>query len=368
MRRLWILAALAITACMAAIPATAGAVTYTDGVASGDVTSKHAILWTRVDQEARVNVTVYTSPSLDASTRESKGKFKTNAGRDFTVKIDVKGLKPHTQYWYQFDSEGDLSPVGTFLTAPKAHNDSNHDVDFGYTGDFDVTRTPQGPPHTGAPTHPSVPPFGTGTPTDADTAKVFDALRAENPDFWSYLGDTVYQDSSYRGTGPAMTLQQYRETYREQRSYINVREMFAASGAYNQWDDHEVQNDYDGQTVDPARYAAGRQAFLENNPIRETVPARPVMRRGPAVPDVQVGRRGRAVHPRRAVVPQRSRRRRPASATSAPTLPHVSQADVPVQPVPDARHRRPAARPAWSDPRAARCWGRCRRRGSRTTS
>ena len=35
-------------------------------------------------------------------------------------------------------------------------------------------------------------------------------------------------------------------------------------------DDHEVQNDYDGQTVDPARYAAGRQAFLENNPIRET--------------------------------------------------------------------------------------------------
>jgi 3-phytase/alkaline phosphatase D len=35
-------------------------------------------------------------------------------------------------------------------------------------------------------------------------------------------------------------------------------------------DDHEVLNDYDGQTVDPARYAAGRQAFMENMPIRET--------------------------------------------------------------------------------------------------
>ena len=45
--------------------------------------------------------------------------------------------------------------------------------------------------------------------------------------------------------------------------------MFAASGAYNQWDDHEVYNDFDSETVDPARYANGRKAFLENNPIRE---------------------------------------------------------------------------------------------------
>ncbi len=35
-------------------------------------------------------------------------------------------------------------------------------------------------------------------------------------------------------------------------------------------DDHEVVNDFAGQTVDPARYAAGRQAFLEAYPIRET--------------------------------------------------------------------------------------------------
>ena len=35
-------------------------------------------------------------------------------------------------------------------------------------------------------------------------------------------------------------------------------------------DDHEVLNDFAGQTVNPARYAAGRQAFLENMPIRET--------------------------------------------------------------------------------------------------
>jgi alkaline phosphatase D len=35
-------------------------------------------------------------------------------------------------------------------------------------------------------------------------------------------------------------------------------------------DDHEVVNDYAGTTVDPARYAAGRKAFLEAYPVRET--------------------------------------------------------------------------------------------------
>lgn len=35
-------------------------------------------------------------------------------------------------------------------------------------------------------------------------------------------------------------------------------------------DDHEVVNDYAGQTVDPARSAAGRQAFLDYYPVRET--------------------------------------------------------------------------------------------------
>ena len=92
MRRLWIPAALAIAVFAVAVPATAGAVTFTDGVASGDVTFKHAILWTRVDGPAKVNVEVYRSPSLDSSTLESKGKMKTDASRDFTVKIDGKGL------------------------------------------------------------------------------------------------------------------------------------------------------------------------------------------------------------------------------------------------------------------------------------
>ena len=55
-----------------------------------------------------------------------------------------------------------------------------------------------------------------------------------------------------------------------QRTYPSLTDLQKSTSTYPLMDDHEIQNDYDGQTVDPARYAAGRQAFLENNPIRET--------------------------------------------------------------------------------------------------
>jgi alkaline phosphatase D len=265
----------------------------TDGVASGDVTSSRAILWTRVDAPGTVKVEVYKSSSLSWWTLRSWGKATTNASRDFTVKIDVGFLRPNTQYWYRFRSGPNTSDVGTFKTAPRSHDNdcwhwwwwfygchhsgsSNQDVHFGYTGDFDVTRIPTEPTHSGVPSHPGGPPFGTD---GVNGGKVLDALRAENPDFWSFLGDTVYQDSAFRsapanptGPGPAMTLPQYRETYREQRSYAAMKAIFEATSTYAQWDDHEVYNDFDSQTVDPVRFANGRQAYLENMPVREKFP------------------------------------------------------------------------------------------------
>src|SRR6478752_534967 len=44
-------------------------------------------------------------------------------------------------------------------------------------------------------------------------------------------------------------------------AFDNFRNLMSATGTYAQIDDHEVYNDFDGQTVDPARYAAGLQAF-----------------------------------------------------------------------------------------------------------
>jgi alkaline phosphatase D len=230
-----------------AMPASAGAVQFTDGVASGDVTSTRAILWTRVNVADNIKVEIFNNAALHPP-KVFQGKMKTSAARDLTVKIDAAGLKPDTQYWYQFKKDADVSPAGTFKTAPAANTAA--DVKLGYTGDSDVTKVG-------------------GVPAVNDF-KTLQALQGENTDAWIYLGDTIYSDSSFRPTGPATTLAEYRATYREGRTYPNLTNLLASTSTYPTWDDHEVVNDYQAATVDPARYAAGRKAFFEYMPIRET--------------------------------------------------------------------------------------------------
>jgi alkaline phosphatase D len=233
--------------CGCAVPAAASAVQFPDGVASGDVTSTRAVLWTRVDVADNIKVEIFDNAALQPP-KVFQGKMKTSAARDFTVKIDATGLQPNTQYWYRFKKDLDLGPVGTFKTAPASDTASN--LKLGYTGDSDVTKVG-------------------GVPAVNDF-QTLQALQAENTDAWIYLGDTIYSDSSFRPGGPATTLADYRATYREGRTYPKLTNLLASTSTYPTWDDHEVVNDYAAATVDPARYAAGRQAFLENMPIRET--------------------------------------------------------------------------------------------------
>src|SRR5206468_2677133 len=119
-----------------------------------------------------------------------------------------------------------------------------------YTGDSDGTR------------------LAGGAPAYNDF-EVLEAARLEGGDFFVFDGDTIYSDSSFRAT-PAMTLAEYQAAHREVRGYANLRELLASTSVYATMDDHEVVNDYAAQTVDPARFAAGRQAFLDYYPVRET--------------------------------------------------------------------------------------------------
>jgi alkaline phosphatase D len=251
LKRLWIPALAVLVVAALTMPATAfGQVTFPDGVASGDVTQTRAILWTRVaglTTPEQIKVEGWTNSSLSGP-KAFSGKFKPTADRDWTVKIDATGLQPGTQYWYQFKKDADVSQTGTFETAPAANSSSN--VEFTYTADSD--------PHKVA----GVNPF--------NNWETLAAAQGENADFFVYLGDTIYSDSSNRVGGPAITLNDYRSDYKLQHTYSNLTNLLASTSTYALMDDHEIQNDYDGQTVDPARYAAGRQAFLENNPVRET--------------------------------------------------------------------------------------------------
>jgi phosphodiesterase/alkaline phosphatase D-like protein len=233
--------------CVYAAPA--GAISFQGPVASGDVSSSRAVVLAHADTADNYKVEGWTNASLTGP-KAFKGKAKTDASIDFTIKIDVTGLTPNTQYWFRFSKDADVSDVGTFKTAPAAGTAAN--VNLGYSGDADGNLNPD----TNAPAF--------------NNFETLDALNAENPDAWVFHGDTIYADSSFRPTGPATTLPEYRDAHKMNQAYAALENLMESTSTYATMDDHEVVNDYAAATVDPARYAAGRQAFLESYPIRET--------------------------------------------------------------------------------------------------
>jgi hypothetical protein len=86
------------------------AVTYTSGVASGDVTETGVILWTQVDQVGQVTAQV----ALDSGFQQLLQSVPVMAGpeTDFTVKIEVDDLQPETRYFYRFVEGAQYSSSG----------------------------------------------------------------------------------------------------------------------------------------------------------------------------------------------------------------------------------------------------------------
>lgn len=223
---------------------TAQRVAFPNGVAVGEVTPTTAVFWTRTDRPAAVVLEVSRQASFHGRDVFHR-TVHTAASDDFTAHVEATGLSPATTYFYRWRHGGETARTGTFRTAPAP--DTAADVRLAFTGDSDGTRV-------------------NGQP-GFNNFEVLDALRAEDPDFWVYLGDTIYADSSLRPTGPAVTLDEYRDAYEVNRGYPALQDLLAGTSTYAIWDDHEVHNDFDGQTVDPARYAAGRQAFLDWMPF-----------------------------------------------------------------------------------------------------
>ncbi len=115
----------------AAEPARRGIFGY--GVASGDPLGDAIVLWTRATPPTRHGQPVATPGSglgaplvvhweLAADEEFERivrhGKVRTSADNDHTVKVDVRGLRPYTRYWYRFRAEGQRSVVGRTQTAP----------------------------------------------------------------------------------------------------------------------------------------------------------------------------------------------------------------------------------------------------------
>lgn len=89
------------------------------GVASGDPLSDRVILWTRITSQ-NVSETVGWEIATDTTfnTIINSGSVTTDAGKDYTVKVDATGLQPNTWYYYRFSNNGVYSLKGRTRTSP----------------------------------------------------------------------------------------------------------------------------------------------------------------------------------------------------------------------------------------------------------
>ncbi|MDH5699130.1 MAG: alkaline phosphatase D family protein, partial [Nitrospirota bacterium] len=155
---------------------------------------------------------------------------------DFTAHIPLTDLTPKTRYWYRnlVAGEGHGRPC-QFITAPL--EDDVTTVTFVIGGD----------------TRHSFQPFS-----------IMETMRTVSPDFFVFLGDTIYADKET----PARDLSDYWNKYRENRDRFAER-LFAETSVYAVWDDHEVDSDF---TSTNPLIPIGRQAFFTYWPIRQHTP------------------------------------------------------------------------------------------------
>jgi len=244
--------------------AVTGANPLPQGIAVGDVTSQSALLWLRTEglqavQIEWASVAAWDLMSKMATIRSPAPRtavFVTSADRDYTLTISLDGLSSATRYRYHVlvgQAQGEpliLAAHGEFTTLPDAENSAP--VIFAWSGDLGG----RGRCRRGAAGYP-----------------IFDVMRAQQLDFFLFLGDTMYADhlcpSPPNEPGAdflATTLAEYRARHRYQRGAEALRRFLSSVPVYVIWDDHEVRNNYAGPFDN--QMPAGRQALREYWPIR----------------------------------------------------------------------------------------------------
>ena len=201
------------------------------GSTAGDVTPDGAIIWLRAAPDSVVTIQYGKNPSLSAYAESEP--FKVREDSDYTAKILLRALEPKSTYYYRAAVAGRRpGPIARFVTAPT--NDDPAKVSFCFSGD----------------SRESYKPF-----------TIMDAVRAQQPDFFPHLGDTIYAD---RG-GAARRLEEFWAKYRGNRDDAATQRCFLETSWYVVWDDHEVEDNF--QANHPLA-PIGRRAFLDYWPIR----------------------------------------------------------------------------------------------------
>ncbi|MDQ0931650.1 alkaline phosphatase D family protein [Streptomyces turgidiscabies] len=282
-RRRTVVKAAAATAVLAgplaaALPASAAAEApaFLHGVASGDPLPDGILLWTRVTPTAEAIPGSGIGPATEVSwivARDkaftnvvSKGSTTATAAADHTVKADIRGLAPATDYWFRFSAGGTDSPAARTRTAPAP--------------DATVTGLR----------------FGVVSCANWE-AGYFSSYRhlaaRRDLDAWLHLGDYIYEygtgEYGTRGTvvrphAPTheiLTLADYRVRHGRYKTDADLQALHATAPVIAIWDDHEFANDaWSGGAENHTegtegawsnRQSAAKQAYFEWMPVRPAI-------------------------------------------------------------------------------------------------
>jgi alkaline phosphatase D len=262
----------------AALPARATAQTpaFLHGLASGDPLPDGVLLWTRVTPAAEATPGSGLGPDTEVSwvvatdkalsNVVSRGSITATAASDHTVKADIRGLQPATDYYFRFSAGGAETPVARTRTAPAA--------DAAVTGlRFGVVSCAN---------------------WEAGYFSSYRHLAARGDlDAWLHLGDYIYEYGTgqygargavVRQTSPTheiLTLADYRTRHGKYKTDPDLQALHVKAPVIAIWDDHEFANDtWSGGAENhtegaegawSARQAAAKQAYFEWMPVRPAI-------------------------------------------------------------------------------------------------
>ena len=242
---------------------------FTLGVASGDPTPDGAVLWTRLAPDPAdpgslggAAVPVGWRVAEDSRMRHvvARGVAIAPSELAHSVHVEVEGLRPGRDYFYQFHVRDEESAVGHFRTAPAAH-EMVRQLQFAFATCQDW-------------------------PSGYYTA-YRDMLR-NDLDLVVHLGDYTYEyaiGETGRGVpappgfeAECLDLRTYRLRHTLYKLDPDLQAVHAKFPFAVIWDDHEVANDYSGVAPEfgspspefTARRAAAYQAYYEHMPIRSS--------------------------------------------------------------------------------------------------
>ncbi|MEZ2128571.1 MULTISPECIES: alkaline phosphatase [unclassified Sinorhizobium] len=241
---------------------------FTLGVASGCPRPNSVVIWTRLTFEDAAPpadpfapLATAEHPPLDVewivASDESfrqpvrSGLFRATGDFGHSVHVEVEGLEPERWYFYRFRCGNAESPIGRTRTAPQK---SVRQFRFA---------------------------FASCQQYEHGYYAAYRDMSGRDLDLVVHLGDYIYERSwgtdhvRKHNAGVPSLLFEYRNRYALYKSDPDLQKAHASFPWLMVWDDHEVTNNYSGDTApdvpDPAEFRRRRraayQAWFEHMPV-----------------------------------------------------------------------------------------------------